>query len=408
MAVNVMTPIDVHEIINAACQAMYGQDTTIQAVDTSSFATVGQAMLASGYEKVMNALGMVLGRTYLAVRPYTSALPMLNMTEDEYAGYSRKISFFSKGAEQSCAWNTDLDPEGLKDGNSVDPYVINKRYPLELTFVGTKVWQEHYTRFPDQLKSAFQDEASMAAFLQGMMVEFGNDLESQKEATTRLTLLNHIGAIYNVGNANMKVNLVTLYNTKYGTSYTTSQLLTEHFQSFLGFFVSTVKIILRRMRNRNNLFHLTPVKNDDAGQPLTLLRHTPTDAARMLLYGPMFIEAESQVFPTVFNENYLRLDGYDTVDFWQDINDPTAVSVTPNQLNVTTGQAEQGKAVSLKNVVGLIYDRDALFTNFILDRVISTPPNAAGNYVNTYYHWGRRFNSDLTENSVLLYMEDAA
>ena len=42
---NTLTPTDVYAIVNAAAKAMYGGNTAIQATDTSSFVSVGEAML---------------------------------------------------------------------------------------------------------------------------------------------------------------------------------------------------------------------------------------------------------------------------------------------------------------------------------------------------------------------------
>ena len=39
-------------------------------VDTSSFVTVGQTILSTGYDNVMNSISQVLSRTIFSIRPY--------------------------------------------------------------------------------------------------------------------------------------------------------------------------------------------------------------------------------------------------------------------------------------------------------------------------------------------------
>lgn len=38
--------------------------------------------------------------------------------------------------------------------------------------------------------------------------------------------------------------------------------------------------------------------------------------------------------------------------------------------------------------------------------MLTTPVNAAGNYYNTFYHWAKDYQDDLTENTVIFYMAD--
>lgn len=403
---NTLTPFDVYQIVNAASRQMFGANTTLQAVDTSSFVTVGQAMLANGYENTFNALSLAVGKTIIAVRPYTGRYSLFNVNNQEYGQITRKISFFHKGNEESGDWNTQLNPEQLKEGNSIDHYKISKSYPLEVNFAGLKVLQKSITRFRKQLKVAFRSEREFADFYAGLAVELNNEIVMNKEAENQLQLLNHIGGVYNTGLPGQKVNLTTAYNNKFGTTFTTAQLLTTELAKFLPFLVSTIKRVSKMLERNTSLYHLTPVKTDDAGNPLTLLRHTPRDLQRLFLYSPVMLDAETQVLPSLFNDGYLKVENYEGVDFWQNPNDPSAISVTPNQFNPTTGASETGAPVVLKNVIGVLFDRDAIFTTYRMDDVITTPINAVGDYYNTVYHWAKDYNSDYTENCVIFYMED--
>lgn len=401
-----LLPTDVYAIVNEAAIAMYGGNTEIQATDTSSFVSVGEAMLRTGYENTLNALSIMLARTFFAVRPYTGTLRLMNVTRDQFGGIRRKISYFYDEAEQSQDWNTIVAATQLNDGQSVDHYKIRKRYPLEMNFCGLKVLQKHVTRFDYQIKRAFQSEADFDAYYRGLAVEIGNELEMMVEAENRLHLLNHIAGVYDVGSARMKVNLTKGFNTKFGTSYTSAQLRSDHLKEFLAYFVAETKNIAALMRQNTTLFHLTPVKKTDAGNPLVLLRHTPYQNQKMFLYAPLFRDAEAMVLPQIFNDQYLSLNNYEGVEFWQDISNPAGISVTPNVLDITNGRSKPGNAVSLDYVVGIIFDEDALATNYYVDRVKTTPENAAGSYYNTFYHWAKQYDDDFTENSVIFYMAD--
>lgn len=404
---NTLTPTDVYAIVNEAAKSMYGGNTEIQATGTATFVSVGEAMLRTGYENTLDALSIMIARTFFAVRPYTGTLRLMNVTRDQFGGIRRKISYFYDEAEQSQDWNTNLAATTpISDGQSIDHYKIRKRYPLEMNFCGLKVLQKHVTRFDYQVKRAFQSEEDFDAYYRGLAVEIGNELEMMVEAENRLHLLNHIAGVYDVGNARMKVNLTKGFNKKFGTSYTSAQLRSDHLKEFLAYFVAETKNIAALMRQNNTLFHLTPVKNNDAGNPLVLLRHTPYQNQKMFLYAPLFRDAEAMVLPQIFNDQYLSLNNYEGVEFWQDVSTPAAIRVTPNVLDITTGESKDGNAVALDYVVGILFDEDALATNYYIDRVKTTPENAAGSYYNTFYHWAKQYDDDFTENSVLFYMSD--
>lgn len=403
---NTITPVDVYRLFNDFAKILFGGQTTMHAVDTKTFATVGEAALRQGEENILDALTVQLTRTIFAIRPYQGAFHSIESTSQEYGLLTRKISYFYDGFEASQDWNTDLNPNQLVDGQSMDHYVIKKRYPLEMYFGGIKTLQKHFTRFRKQLKIAFRNADEYERFYQGLAVEINNEIGMKREMENRLTVLNYIGGLYNIGTAHMKRNLTALFNARYNTTYTSEQLRTEHLKEFLAFLVVQLKTDTRMMERMNTMFHITPNKTDDRGNQLTLLRHTPRSIQRLLLYAPLFYEAEAKVFPTIFNTEYLRTENYEGVDYWQNPELPSAVSVIPNQFSIATGKSEDGAQVDIPYVVGILYDRPALVTSYMYDDVNTTPVNAAADYYNTYYHWAKDYQNDFTENGILYYMAD--
>lgn len=401
---NTLTPTDVYGIVNAMAAEMWGSNNTLTAFNTSTFATVGEAMLRTGYENTVGALSAVIGKTLIAARPYRGKFRIIMKVPQEFGLITRKISFYSTKLEESTDFNTDINGTQIVDGASIDPWTITKTYPLEINFVGLKVKQKNYTVFRYQLKQAFQSEASFGQFVSGLLIQIANDLEVDMDAENRLQVLNAIGATYNVGGARQVVDLVAAYNAFYGTSKTTADLLGTDFESFMKFFVMRLKGDMELMSEYNELFHVYPAKNDDSGNALTLNRHTPPEARRLLLFMPRIRQAEATVFPSLFDSSYLRLENFEGVEYWQNPNLPEAVSVTPNQLNTTTGQSETGNAVALDHVFALLFDKDALVTSVHIEDVLTSPVNNRGSYYNVTYHWGKDYQLDQTENMVLYYL----
>lgn len=401
---NTLTPVDVYAIVNAAAAEMYGADATIQARDTTTFVSIGEHMLRTGYTNTLNALSTVIARTIVAVRPYRGKFEIIARVPEEWGGITRKISFYAGKFEAETMWNTDINATNLVDGNSIDHYKITKTYPLEMNFCGLKVLKKRDTTFADQLDQAFHSESEFSDFYSAKMIAIANDIALGYEAENRLQILNAIGSTYNTGATRQKVNLVTEYNTKFGTSYTATDLLTTYLKEFCEFFVARIKGDMSLMSEYNSLFHIFPARNDDGGNALTLLRHTPAEMRRLVLFQPIFRDAEARVFPSLFDPGFLRMQDYEGVEYWQNPNDPSAVDIKPNQLNTVTGQAADGARVQLDTVVGLLFDRDAIATSLKLQKTITTPVNADGDYFNTVYHWAFQFKEDPTENMVLYYM----
>lgn len=401
---NTLTPVDVYAIVNAAAAEMYGADATIQARDTTTFVSIGEHMLRTGYTNTLNALSTVIARTIVAVRPYRGKFEIIARVPEEWGGITRKISFYAGKFEAETMWNTDINATNLVDGNSIDHYKITKTYPLEMNFCGLKVLKKRDTTFADQLDQAFHSESEFSDFYSAKMIAIANDIALGYEAENRLQILNAIASTYNTGGTRQKVNLVAAYNAKFSTSYTATDLLTTYLKEFCEFFVARIKGDMSLMAEYNSLFHIYPARNDDGGNALTLLRHTPAEMRRLVLFQPIFRDAEARVFPSLFDPGFLRMQDYEGVEYWQNPNDPSAVDIKPNQLNTVTGQAADGARVQLDTVVGLLFDRDAIATSLKLQKTITTPVNADGDYFNTVYHWAFQFKEDPTENMVLYYM----
>ena len=407
---NTTLPVDIHAVVNSLIAQAGGG--ALAATDTSSMITVAQAAQIYGQETLLNALSLQVGRTLIAIRPYEADDLGVEVDNMAYGQISRKISYYANDFEAEQSWNTAASGAGntLKDGESVDHYKIKKQYPLEMQFGGNKVLQKHITRWLYQLDVAFRSNEDLARFIAGLSIENQNEIAKMKEARNRAILLNFIGGLYNIGTARSKVNLTKEYNTKHGTNYTSEQLRTTYLKEFLAFLVSHIQYDSDLMAKDTELFHLTPAKTDDLGNTLHLYRHTPKDEQRLCLLAPLLYDAEANVLSQVFHDGYLKLDNYRRIVYWQSAESGKEgnINVTPNQLNVADGTTITGAAVTTPYIVGIMYDRAALMSTYHLDRTITTPDNAGGAYVNTYYHWANDYTNDFTENAILYYMEDEA
>lgn len=413
------TPQDCYQLMNSLVKQATGQQA-ITVVDTSTFVSAGETVLSTGTENVLNSLSIIIARTLIAVRPYKAKFRLINaLNSGMFSNRMRKISFYSKDAIASGMFNTQLFTnlkEGYTNGENAvsntatsvkSMWEQNQGIPLEMNFCGSDVWDDSLTIYEEQLKIAFESESNFSRFVSGILTEKGNDIESQKEAFSRMCVLNEIGALvnYSTDNGNLAINLTKAYNDEYGTSYTSQELRTTYLESFLKFFVETVKTTSNYFEERSNLYHISPTKTvNDVNY--TLLRHTPKDRQKLFLYEPLFIKAQANVFPTIFNTDYLKLENYEGVNYWQSVSDRASVKVTPAIYDKTSGVQKVGTSVNLPYVIGLLFDEDAMMIDFQLESSATTPLEARKMYRNVYWHFVKNAINDPTENAVVFYMKD--
>lgn len=393
---NVLTPVDVYALMNDVVSQATGR-TDLAVVDTTTFASVGEIVLRTGTENTLNAISTVIGKTIFSVRPYKGKLESLRVAQQRWGGQVRKIINLYDEAEKSDDWNTDLAQNALDDGNSVDMYKIRKPKALQLNFYGTKVLQKHITRFRDQLSLAFHSEDEFIRFIDSVMVEFSNEIELLNEAESRTTLLNFMAGISSMGLT--EVDLVAEYNNEYGTQYTRAQLLSTYIESFMKFVAAEIKIYSSRLTDMSTLYHANLTGYNK------IMRHTPKERQKMVMYEPIFIKTQAEVYSGLFNPEYLNIGSFEGVNYWQSQSTPTSINVKPNILDVATGASKNAEAaVNLDYVLGILFDEEACGVMPQFDYSSTTPFNSAGGYYNMYMHW--RFNSycDYTENAVLFVM----
>lgn len=389
MAVNTMSKEQAYQLITAIHKQATGQDT-VQPTDLSSFISVAQATLLAGTEQTLNAITQVLQRTIIAVRPYDEKFRGLEYSADAWGGIIRKINF------------ADTDPEAdathfTVDGQSIDQYVVKKPKVLETRYVGSDVYDAHYTIFKQQLKTAFTSEENFGAFITGMLEHFSNERKQWLENLKRSILANTIAAKNEINDSSV-VHLLTEYNAETGQSLTDKDvMLPANYKAFMQWAYSRVAEITRLMSERSELYQ----------QKITnfpIMRHTPLRDLRVYMDAKFLESMDSRVLADTYHDNFLKYSDVEAVSFWQAIKDPRTVKATPVYVD-NTGAVKTGNAQVVENVIGVLFDRDAMGYNIYEDTLETSPYNAKGQYYNLYAHMDVQLQSDLTEKAVVLLLD---
>ena len=422
-----LTTKEGYQLMNLLVRQATGQAAQ-SVVDASTFVSAGETVLATGKENTMNALSLVLGRTFAAVRPYNAKLALMNaINTGVYSHRLRKISYYAKDALPSGYFNTDQFTN-FQDGFTAGPnetgtpptpqstksqWEQHPAMPLEVNFAGSTTWQDCITMYEDKLEQAFNSVESFNAFIEGILVEHGNDVESQKEAWNRMTLLSAIATrLYLASNGvatSSVINLTTAFNTYFGTSYTSAQLRSTYLKEFLEFMVSTIKETSDRMTERSTAYH-DPMTQTVGADTFSILRHTPKDRQRLYLYNPLFRKAESIVMPEIFRPEYLNMEKqFERVEYWQS-NDSdanrSAIDFNSAYLDTSDGTQKATGEITAEFVVGVLADEDAMMTDFQLEKALTSPLEARKGYRNNWLTFAKNAIIDQTENMVVFIMAD--
>lgn len=427
---------DGYALMNLVVKELTGQDIK-KVVDTRGFIDAGTLVAEYKTDEIFNAISIVFNRLRIAVRSYQAKLWLIDSIDnDVFSNRWRKISVYSNFALPSGWYNTDLYTslaEGFDNGknnNGVSDQSVGSMFeqhymhPLEMDMGNQCItWQDCLTRPINQIKICVRDESEWLALWNGMAAQFNNDLELQKEAWNRTVLLARIGYALAMGDdlsalkgGMTKVNLTKAFNDYFGTQYTSEQLRTTYLKEFVEFMTVTVKDYSDMLTRPGVYFHAAPVYTDADSQDHVILRHTPKDKQKFMMFAPFWNRAKSMVMPEIFNPNYLDMKNFEPVDFWQtfstDVDERAYIDVkvtVPGWLEklITSGSttvdtAYEGKAY----VLGVLFDEDAVMTSNRFVSSISSPVEARKGYVCDWVTYEKSAVCDPSENFVCFVMED--
>lgn len=390
----------IYTIVNEVNAEAFGSEA-IDVIDAQGLISLGNAVLSSttNTEAFLNTLVQRIGRTIISFRQYRNKLADMVVNDFEYGAILQKIRVHLTDAETDPAY-------ALTDGQSVDPWTINKPDVEQKLFVTRTPYMFHVTIARKQLKEAFLSESGMGAFIGAVFGQVRNSIEVSLENLGRLCIANMMAEFtpFTPGagddtpatTLNHEVALCTLYNTARGyhgvipgeggaadtpasAGYVEADTCLFD-EDFLRFAVKTMKSY------SDNFTDMSTLYND--GEIETF---TPREDQRLKVLSSFERALETVVQYSAFNEEMVRLNAFATLNFWQSAQTADTVKVE---------RASDGVSVTIQNVVGVLYDRDALGIYKRDEDVLTTPVNAKGLYYNTFYHQMELWFNDTSENFV--------
>lgn len=377
-------------IVNeVAQQAMGSKDISV--VDNAGLISLGNTILGSDATKnnFINALTDRIGRTIVSFRAYHSHFPDFERDSIEWGNILQKLKIGMPDAEEDQSYN-------LTDGTSVDQYKINKAKVNQLLFTTETPWQTHITIHLDELEKAFLDSSAMGVFISSMFGEVQNRIELAMENLSMDCVNNYIAEVINDESVRPTrvIRLVTEYKDKTAVDYTTEPVKALDDEDFLKYVVRRINTLSTTMEYMTTgMFGDTVYAGATLQDKSILSRHTPKSEQRMMLFIDMVNALKTNINSKAFNMEQVAIDiPFKTVPFWQSIKDPSSINVK---------RAGGGSAITQSQIMGILYDREAMGTYKKKYSSLTSPINAAGKYYNVFYHMITMYFNDLSENAVV-------
>lgn len=370
---------DIYTIVNSVVAQALGTmgltaNNTVQLVD------MGNAVISSSTntEAFMNVLCDRIGRTIFTDRAYDAKFKSLILTDMEMGGILQKISVDIFDAETDSA---DTDGAwGLENRKSIDQWKINKPDVKQKLFAKRSVYKYHVSVARQQIKSAFTSESAMGQFINYVFQSMQNSIEFGIEQLGRLCINNFIASVSN--SPTRVVKLVSKYNSEFNpdTALTSDTALLD--PNFLRYATEQINLY------SDYLTDMSKAYNDGS-----VARHTPKSEQKLYVLSSFEKRLETVVQYAAFHKEFVSLNNYETVNYWQAMRTPANINVIINTDNTT--------ATPVNNIMAVMADRYALGIAKIDDFVLTTPVNASGAYYNVFHHIHRMYVNDLSENGII-------
>lgn len=381
----------IYDLVNPITEEITGETGLVQE-DLENVVQVGTAIqnIDGWQNKFVNALVDRIGRTIFVNRPYSGSAPSVMMDGWEFGSILMKISSELPEATVNESWE-------LTDGASYDPFVYKENKATAKFYNGLVTFELDKSILDRQLRSSFKDATQLNAFISMIFNEVDKSMTVKNDALVMRTINSFIAdtfynldatGVYTGKTGNRAVNLLYLYNQRFGTQLTKDAAITN--ADFLRFASFHMGLYVKRLSKMSTLFNIGGMQ-----------RFTPTDLLHIIYLDEFKQAAGSYLYDAAnqFNSESIKFPEAETVPFWQGSGQTYAFGDT-SKINVKSGA---GHVVTADGILGVMFDREALGV-CNQDSRVTTQYNAKAEFTNYFYKRDARYFTDNNENFVVFYV----
>lgn len=324
----------ISNILNDAVKDALGKNASLAVLDSSDIVSMGKAISAyNAFEPFYKSLTNRLVKTVYFVRTYSSNTRHILRDEHEYGAFIQKVYYELPEAKDNPTWNI---PDSGGNYHQASPFDVEDTIAVSaITFGGKGTWTIELIRPVEQIKTAFLDEPSMMAFIDGLYVTVENAFKLQEERLVALAANTAIADALNSTNKAQARNLLAEYNTKHSSSLTAVAALED--ASFLKFASMEIKRVIDNMSVMSSVYNKEHYHTFTSSENLVveMLSH-------FVSASEMYLQADT------FHNDLVGLPNFESVPYWQgsgetfDFAHASAINVTHSDINVGVPTEQSG------------------------------------------------------------------
>ena len=381
----------IYSLMNTVTSEILGKQELV-AENLSNVVDIGNEIFnANAVDAYVKSLVNHIGRVIFVNRPYVGSVPSVLMDSWEFGSVLEKIQADLPNAVENESWE-------LTDGHSYDPNIFYKP-KVSAKFFNKRVTFEVDMSFTEmQVKQSFSSVAQLNGFLSMLYNSVDKAMTIKIDSLVMRTINNMTAQTlhteYPTSNYSEKsgiraVNLLKLYNDKFGTSLTADKAITT--PEFIRFASYTMGLYVDRLSKISTLFNV-------GGKD----RFTPKDLLHVVMLSDFQKASMAYLQSDTYHDMYTALPNAETVPYWQASGqDYSFTDVSKIHVNIESG--ETTAEVTAGGILCVMFDRDALgVTN--LNRRVTTNYNAKAEFWNNFYKFDAGYFNDLNENFVLFFV----
>lgn len=355
----------IYSLLNTVAGMALGK-AAVSVVNTEGLVSLGETVLSTtdNTSAFYSALSSVIGRTYSAYRSLPEVRNGLMRTPLEFGGILRKldISTIARNIANDSWDNSASITETIKNDSTA---AVCHYYSDRGTFeIETKVIYDY------QLKAAFTDESSMAAFIDMIFQDMYNGMELDIRNCENLTISTAIAMAsrYEL-TTNCCINILYQYNQAFSKTLQAEDALRD--VDFLRYAAAEIKKHKKFMEDPSALYNVAGYE-----------KWTPDSECNILVYEEFAANTATYLQSSTFHDEMVKLPRYREKSFWQGAGDGTAASRT--QVLIERGATGYEVDTAVNGVIACMYDTE---TMGIMIDYVRTKSDYKPRYEHTeYYH----------------------
>ena len=381
-----------HTLINAVVKEVVGE-TAVLNEDLTNVVDIGKEVFTAGaVDNYVKSLVNHIGKVIFTNRLYAGGVPSVLMDSWEYGSVLEKITSEMPTASENKSWD-------LTDGTDYSPDVFYKP-KVSAKFFNSKITFEIPVSFTElQVKESFSNATQLNGFVSMLVTGVENSMTVKLDALIMRTINNMIGevvfadlegatpGVIDTNQDKVKaVNLLKGYNTAYGKTLTAAKALSD--PDFVRYATYRIGLYQDRMSRVSTLFNVGSKE-----------RFTPKDMQHVVLLSDFSKASETFVLSGAYNEERVTLPKHESVPYWQG----SGLNYEFDEVSKVDVKTAGGNTVSLKGIIGVIFDRDALGVSN-LNRRVTTNYNPKAEFYTNFYKFDAGYYNDLNENIVVFFV----